>query len=202
MKKIFVTGIGTDVGKTIVSAILTEKFKADYWKPIQAGNLNETDTRRVGQLISNAKTVFHPEAYCFSKAISPHAAAHSDGMKILFSKIKLPVTKNHLIIEGAGGLMVPLNAKALVMDLIPHLKAEVVLVAKNYLGSINHTLLSIDALQARGIKIMGIIFNGITNDESEQYILNYSGVKFIGRIKHTSKMTTDFILRNTANINI
>jgi dethiobiotin synthetase len=199
MRKIFVTGIGTDVGKTIISAIIAEKLKADYWKPIQAGNLNDTDTKRIKRLISNEKTVFHPESYCFSKAISPHAAAHSDGMKINLSKIKLPVTKKHLVIEGAGGLMVPLNQKSLIIDLISNLKAEVVLVAKNYLGSINHTLLSIDILQTRGMNITGIVFNGLSNDESENFILKYSGLKCLARIKHAPKITPEFIVRNTSN---
>src|ERR1035438_4434649 len=121
MRKIFVTGTGTDVGKTIVSAILVEKLKADYWKPVQAGSLNETDTMRVKELITNSKSSFHSEGYCLSGYMSPHAAANSDGIKINLSKIKLPVTKNHLIIEGAGGLMVPLNEKSLVIDLIKQL---------------------------------------------------------------------------------
>jgi dethiobiotin synthetase len=199
MRKIFVTGIGTDVGKTIVSAILAEKLKADYWKPIQAGNLNNTDTRIIKLLISNDKTVFHPEAYCLSKGASPHAAAHDDGIKINLSNIKLPVTKNHLIIEGAGGLMVPLNQKSLIIDLISHLKAEVVLVSKNYLGSINHTLLSIELLKARGLNITGIVFNGLSNNETENYILKYSGLKCLARIKHSPKITPEFIKRNAAD---
>lgn len=199
MRKIFVTGIGTDVGKTIISAILAEKLKADYWKPIQAGNLNDTDTKRVKKLITNEQTVFHPEAYCFSKAVSPHAAAKSDGIKINLLKIKLPVTKNHLIIEGAGGLMVPLNQKLLMIDLISHLDAEVVLVSKNYLGSINHTLLSIEVLMARGVNITGIVFNGLPNEETESFILQYSGLKCLARIKHAPKITPEFIVRNTSN---
>jgi dethiobiotin synthetase len=199
MRKIFVTGIGTDVGKTIVSAIIAEKLKADYWKPIQAGNLNYTDTRIIQKLISNSKTVFHPESYCLSKGASPHIAAQEDGIKINLSKIKLPVTKNNIIIEGAGGLMVPLNQRSLIIDLIAHLKAEVVLVSKSYLGSINHTLLSIELLKARGLKITGIVFNGLSNEDSENYILKYSGLKCLARIKHVQKITPEFISNNASN---
>ncbi len=196
MRKIFVTGIGTDVGKTVIAAILAEKMKADYWKPIQAGNLTNTDTRVIKELITNEKTAFHPEAYCLSKGTSPYAAATADGIKINLSKIKLPVTKNHIIIEGAGGLMVPLNQKSLIIDLIEQLDAEVVLVSKNYLGSINHTLLSIGLLQSKGLKITGIVFNGIPKEDSEKFILNYSGLKCLAKIKHTTKITPEFITRN------
>jgi dethiobiotin synthetase len=196
MRKIFVTGIGTDVGKTVVSAILVEKLKADYWKPVQAGSLNETDTMRVKELITNTKSIFHPEAYCLSGFMSPHAAANIDGIKINLSKIKLPFTKNHLIIEGAGGLMVPLNNKSLVIDLIQQLKAEVILVSKNYLGSINHTLLSIELLKNKGIKIAGIVFNGLPNEESESFILKYSGLKCLAKIKQAPKINPDFISKN------
>jgi len=202
MRKIFVTGIGTDVGKTIISSILVEKLKADYWKPIQAGSLNDTDTMRVKKLISNSKSIFHPESYCLSGFMSPHAAASIDGIKISLSKIKLPATKSNLIIEGAGGLMVPLNDKTLVIDLIKHLKAEVVLVSKNYLGSINHTLLSIDLLKSRDVKITGIVFNGIPNEETEKFILKYSGLKCLAKIKQAKKINPDFISKNAASFQI
>ena len=153
MKRFFVTGIGTDVGKTIASAILVEALRADYWKPIQAGNLSNTDTLKVRSLISNLISVIHPETYRFSKALSPHAAAQADKVKIKTEKIIVPKTTNILVIEGAGGLMVPLNDKSLVIDLIEKFKAEVILVSNNYLGSINHTLLSVEALKSRNIAI-------------------------------------------------
>lgn len=202
MRKIFVTGIGTDVGKTIVSSILVEKLKADYWKPIQAGSLNDTDAMRVKELITNSKSIFHPESYCLSGFMSPHAAASIDGIKISLSKIKLPATKNNIIIEGAGGLMVPLNDKTFVIDLIKHLKAEVVLVSKNYLGSINHTLLSIDLLKSKEIKITGIVFNGPLNEETERFILKYSGLKCLAKIKQAQKINADFISKNATTFQI
>jgi len=168
MKPIFITGIGTDVGKTIVSAILVEKLQADYWKPVQAGDLDNSDTIKVRQLVSNAVSVFHPEAYRLTQPFSPHKAAHLDGVEIDIDKIVLPQTNNQLIIEGAGGLMVPLNNQHLIIDLIERLTADVILVSRNYLGSINHTLLSVEALLGRGINIRAIVFNG----EADEYTQN------------------------------
>lgn len=178
----FVTGIGTDVGKTVIAAILTEALEADYWKPIQAGDLENSDTIKVQKLVSNTKTVFHKETYQLTQPMSPHAAARIDKIEISLDKIQLPKTTNNLIIEGAGGLMVPLNDKVLIIDLIKELDAEVVLVSQNYLGSINHTLLSIESLKTRNIKIAGIIFNGEQNIESEKYILDYTGLTCLGRV--------------------
>ncbi|WP_207423013.1 dethiobiotin synthase [Desertivirga brevis] len=182
MKPLFVTGIGTDVGKTVVSAVLVEKLKADYWKPIQSGDLDNSDTIKVRNLISNSQTVFHPEAYRLTQPFSPHKSAAIDGVEIDFDAIRLPATTNRLLVEGAGGLMVPLNAKHLIVDLIEKLDAEVILVVSNYLGSINHTLLSIEVLKGRNIDLKGIIISGETDTSSESYLSAYSGVKILGRI--------------------
>src|SRR6195952_5566707 len=140
-KPLFITGIGTGIGKTIISAILVEKLKADYWKPIQSGDLDESDTLKVKSLITNTKSVFHPEAYRLTQPYSPHKSADLDNVIIEADKIILPETDNQLIIEGAGGLMVPLADNFLMIDLIKTLNTEVILVSKHYLGSINHTLL-------------------------------------------------------------
>lgn len=177
MRKIFVTGIGTDVGKTVVSAILTEALQADYWKPIQAGNLDYTDTDTARNLVSNGRTVFHPEAYRLQLPASPHQAAAAENIIIEPSQIHLPAVSNNLIIEGAGGLLVPLNNKFLIIDLITQLDCEIILVSRNYLGSINHTLLSIECLQRRQIPIAGLIFNGEPNLASEDFIISYSGLR-------------------------
>lgn len=198
MKRFFVTGIGTDVGKTVASAILVESLHADYWKPIQAGDLDNTDTMKVRSLISNTKSEFHPEIYQLTKPMSPHAAAEADGVKINIDALALPITSNSLIIEGAGGLMVPLNDEFLVVDLIQKLKAEVILVSKNYLGSINHTLLTVEALKKRGIPIAGIIFNGKSNKSSEDYILNYTGLKKLLSIEEEKKIDKEMILKYKA----
>jgi dethiobiotin synthetase len=180
-RPIFVTGIGTGIGKTIVSAILVEKLKADYWKPIQSGDLDNSDTLLVQSLVSNPISKFHPEAYRLTQPFSPHKSASLDGMEIDPFKIMVPQTDNQLIIEGAGGLMVPLNNNFLMIDLIKQLDAEVILVSKNYLGSINHTLLSVEALKTRGIPIKAIVFNGDSDNWSESLIRSYIGqnTKFI-----------------------
>jgi len=181
-KPLFVTGIGTGVGKTLVSAILVEKLKADYWKPIQSGDLDSGDSLTVKNLISNTITRIHPESYRLTQPFSPHKSAAIDGIIIDPDSIILPKTDNTLIIEGAGGLLVPLNDKFLMIDLIKNLGAEVVLVSQNYLGSINHTLLSIYALKNYGIPIKGIIFNGVKDSHTTEFILEDSGLKELGHI--------------------
>lgn len=181
-KPLFITGIGTGIGKTLVAAIVVEKLKADYWKPIQSGDLHSTDTMLVQSLVSNHQTVFHPEAYRLTQPYSPHKSAKLDSIGINEHTIISPATDNMLIIEGAGGLMVPLNDHFLIVDLIKQLDAEAILVSQNYLGSINHTLLSADVLKQRGITIKGIIFNGNADASSEEYILAYTGIPILGRI--------------------
>lgn len=183
-KPIFITGIGTGVGKTIASAVLVEKLQADYWKPIQSGDLDCSDTDTVRKLVTNQISQFHPEAYRLNHPFSPHKSAHLDGIRISMDKIVLPQTDNTLIIEGAGGVMVPLNEKDLMIDLIQKLDVEVVLVVSHYLGSINHSLLSIELLLQRNIPIKGLILNGKPDPESEAIILSYKNVNLLGRIKH------------------
>ncbi len=195
MKKYFITGIGTEVGKTAISAILVEALHADYWKPIQAGDLHQSDTDIVKRLISNTKSQFHPEAYRLNTAASPHVSAMIDDLTISLDKINLPETKNHLVIEGAGGAMVPINGNGdLMIDLMKKLDAEVIIVSKNYLGSINHTLLTVDAMNARNIKIKGIIFNGRPEPSSEEYILNYTKLHCLGNVEEIKYLTKEVIL--------
>lgn len=195
MRKIFVTGIGTDVGKTVVSAILTEAFMADYWKPVQTGSFFSTDSAKVQKWISNELSRIHPEAYSLKQYMSPHAAAELEGVHIEMRSISLPQTTNNLIIEGAGGLMVPLNSSEFIIDLISKFEAEAVLVIQNYLGSINHSLLSIDALKHRNIKIMGLVFNGPPHKLSEDIILGYSGIPLLGRVAKEAEITKEVIDR-------
>ncbi|MBB5637806.1 dethiobiotin synthetase [Pedobacter cryoconitis] len=159
-KPLFITGIGTEVGKTIVSAVLTEQLQADYWKPVQAGDLDHTDSDKVKKLISNSRSIFHPEAFKLSMAASPHRAAKNEGIEIRPQDFSLPETKNQLLIEGAGGLFVPLSYRFLMIDLIRLLGADAVLVVRNYLGCINHTLLSIHALLSKGIPLKHVVLNG------------------------------------------
>jgi dethiobiotin synthetase len=181
-KCFFITGIGTEVGKTIVSAALVEKLQADYWKPVQSGDLDNSDSIKIKNLVSNTKTHIFPEAYRLTQPFSPHKSAALDHISIEAQKFILPEINNTLIIEGAGGLMVPLNDQFLMIDLIKQLGAEVILVSKNYLGSINHTVLSIYALQQYGIPVRGVIFNGPKDDYTESFILGYTGIQFLGHI--------------------
>ena len=157
-KAYFITGIGTEVGKTLVSAIVTEALKADYWKPIQAGDLDNSDSHKVEKMVANRDSVFHKNSYALNTPMSPHAAAEIDGIKIELKNIKRPEIDKDLVIEGAGGLMVPLNNREMIVDLISK-DDRVILVSRHYLGSINHTLLSVEALKSRGIGNIGIIFS-------------------------------------------
>ena len=179
--KLFITGIGTDVGKTVAATIITQALEADYWKPIQAGDLDNSDSHKVKAYVSNQKTVFHPNSYALHTPASPHYAAEIDGITIDLTQIKEPVTENHLVIEGAGGILVPLNTTNTIADLIqPDYK--VIVVSRHYLGSINHTLLTIEALQNRNIAVAGIVFSGDENQATESIILSKTGLKCIGRI--------------------
>lgn len=198
MKRIFVTGIDTDIGKTVVSAILTEALEADYWKPIQAGNLDDTDTDLVRRLISNSKSVLHPEAYRLTQPLSPHAAAAADGVTIDMDVIRSSMPSSNgrdLIIEGAGGVMSPVNDSFVVMDLIKGLDAEAVIVSKHYLGSINHTLLTIDAMRRKGLPLVGVFFNGKPVQSSVDFILRYSGIKALGFIAEEKSLDKEVVRR-------
>ncbi|MFB9109548.1 dethiobiotin synthase [Flavobacterium gyeonganense] len=179
--KIFITGISTDVGKTVASTIVVEALEADYWKPIQAGDLDNSDSHKIKTRISNSKTKIFENSYQLNTPASPHFAAEIDGIEIDLKEIQEPKTENHLIIEGAGGIFVPLNEKDTIADLIqPDYK--VIIVSRHYLGSINHTLLTIEAIQNRGFQVHGIIFSGSENQSTESLILNKTGIKCIGRI--------------------
>ena len=191
-KRIFVTGISTEVGKTIASAIITEALGADYWKPVQAGDLDYSDSHKIADLISNEATTIHPNSYALKYPMSPHASAALEGIEIDVDLIIEPTTDNHLVIEGAGGLLVPLNDKSTILDLIkPNYK--VVLVSRHYLGSINHSLLSINKLQEMGCDIK-VLFSGTENKATEEIIVKMSGVEVLGRIDEEELFDKEVIL--------
>ena len=180
MKKYFITGISTEVGKTVASAIVTEALEADYWKPVQAGELENADAHKVARFISNNKTVIHANSYALHTPMSPHAAAAIDGVTIDLSIIIQPKTANNLVIEGAGGILVPLNNTATILDLIkPDYK--VIVVSRHYLGSINHTLLTVKLLQEKGFDV-SIIFSGDEHKTTEDIIIKMTNASVIGRI--------------------
>ncbi|WP_435260683.1 dethiobiotin synthase [Tenacibaculum sp. nBUS_03] len=178
--KYFITGISTEVGKTVISAIITEALEADYWKPVQAGELDNSDTLKVEKLISNNVSKFYPNSYALHSPMSPHAAAEIDGVSIDSNNIKEPLTENHLVIEGAGGVLVPLNDSETILDLIKP-TYKVIVVSRHYLGSINHTLLTVNLLKEKGFDV-SIIFSGSEHKTTESIIKKMTGVTVIGRV--------------------
>lgn len=188
----FVTAIGTDSGKTLISSILVEALKADYWKPVQAGM--PTDTETVEELVSNGITKFHPETHLFKLPVSPHAAAKFEHLTVVLDDFVLPETENDIVIEGAGGVLVPLNDEDFVIDIAKELNVPVILVVNNYLGSINHSLLTINYLESNNIPVRGVIFNGETNEESERIIEKHSGYKVLLRLPQLSLINKEVIV--------
>jgi len=199
-KAIFITGIGTGVGKTLTSAVLVEALSADYWKPVQCGNLENSDSVVVKSLISNPISEVYPESYKFKTASSPHYAANVEGAKIDLGKCIPPDTNKTLIIEGAGGLLVPLSHSETIADLIGTLNAPVVLVCRNYLGSINHTLLSIEVLKQRGLKLLGLIFSGPNFLDNEEIIKHFGEAVILGRIEEAEEVNKEFVKREALKV--
>jgi dethiobiotin synthetase len=193
-KKYFVTGIDTEVGKTFVSTILVEALQADYQKLVQAGD-EERDLDFVQNHIQNSETTIFPEAVFLKHPMSPHASAELEGKEVAMDDLKLQTSdKEYFIIEGAGGLMVPINYQETLLDwLEKQTDLEVILVSKNYLGSINHSLLSIQALQDRNIPIKGIIFNGEITPSSEKAILEIGKVDYLGRVLPEKELNSEVL---------
>lgn len=190
-KKFVVTGIGTGVGKTVVSAILSEALRANYWKPVQAGDLDNSDSMKVESWTDKVNVL--PETFKLRQPMSPHAAAEIDN--VIIDAVNLyPPTVEPLIIEGAGGLMVPLNSSGLTyLDVFEHWKLPVILVSRHYLGSINHTLMSCELLKNKGLQIAGIIFIGDENPATESIILKVTGAPMIMRIPEVERINKRII---------
>ena len=169
--KLFITGIGTEIGKTVCSAVLVQHFKADYWKPVQSGDLHHTDSHKITAWTDY--TICYPETYRLQLAASPHQSAREENIQIDLDNFQLPETDRPLIVEGAGGLMVPLSDNRFIIDLIDLLNLPAALVIRNYLGCINHSLLSIMALQQRNIKLKYLILNGEFPEDTERVICSF-----------------------------
>lgn len=199
-KKIIVAGISTDTGKTVASAILCRALKADYWKPVQAGDLHNTDSHKIKRW--SPTTSIQPEAYRLTSPMSPHAAADIDTIQIEESALSIPMTNNQLVIELAGGLMVPLRNDYLIIDWVANTGIPVVLVSNYYLGSINHTLLSWEALMSRGIPVLGIIFNGEKNDSTFDVILKRTQANCLLEIKKEKEITPEIISNYAARFTL
>lgn len=193
-----VAGIGTDVGKTVVSAILTTLLKGDYWKPIQCGNEETSDTAIMKQwLDEKMHTIFSP-AYSFKVSLSPHHAARLEHTPIQMDSILLPQTSSPLIIEGVGGILVPLTKNRTCLDVFKSWNCQWVVVSKHYLGSINHTLLTIEILKKLSIPILGLVFNGENNPDSEEAILEISQLPVLGRLLPERNLNKHTIQRYAA----
>lgn len=188
-KGVFVAGIGTDVGKTVISAILTEHFKFDYWKPLQCGNLEKADSDTVRELISNEISQVHDEVYNLEQPVAPTTAAKLDNITIDPEAFVFPKSERPIVVEGVGGLLVPLTERLLVIDLIRQFEIPIVLVVRHYLGSINHTLLSIEALKSREINLIGLVISGGENKESEEIICKVSNERIVAHVPLLEEMT-------------
>jgi dethiobiotin synthetase len=199
MAPIFITGIGTGIGKTIVSAIITRSLNAGYWKPIQAGTAGETDSECVRRLLTGTDCNVYPETYSLAMAASPHISAREEGLRIDVETIarELPGAGGHLVIEGAGGLMVPLNDDEFMIDLIEKLNAKVILVSRNYLGSINHSLLTAAAGRMRNLNIIGWVFNDQFLDYEEEIAI-WSGFPKIASVPYCEEPDDRFIKTQAA----
>ena len=193
-KAFFITGTDTDVGKTIVSAILSKGLGAAYWKPIQSGLEGETDTERVQSLTGLPAHHFFKEAYRLHKPLSPHLAAKEDGVRISLEAINFPQNmKNfkHLIVEGAGGLMAPLNERHFMMDLIEKLSIPVLLVSRSGLGTINHTLLSIEKIRKHSLSLLGVVMNGPLNRGNREAIIHFGKTEVLAEIEPINSLNAE-----------
>ena len=183
-RRIFVAGTGTGVGKTMVSAILAAGLPARYWKPIQSGLEEQTDTEWVREKTDLPLNHFYPETYRFRFPLSPHAAAEKDGIHIDLERMNLPQTcGDRLIVEGAGGIMVPLNEHHLMLDLMKKLAIPILLVAKSGLGTINHTLLSLDLLKNHSVQVWGVVMNGPLNPDNRKAIEHFGNTSVCAEIE-------------------
>lgn len=180
----FVTGSDTGIGKTVVSALLTLGLNGSYWKPIQSGLEEETDTQFVKRVTGLPETHFIEERYRLSEPLSPQASSAIDGVEIHMNDFRLPrYITGHLIVEGAGGLLVPINNEEMIIDLIRHLKLPVLLVVRSELGTLNHTFLSLEALRSRKIPVLGVVMNGPKNPGNREAIENYGDVEVIAELE-------------------
>ena len=182
MNGFFVTGTDTDVGKTLVSSWLLTQLDASYWKPVQAGVMPETDSLVVRRLAEIEPDRILSEAYVLPEAIAPHEAARRAGIAIDMAKFVPPVSDRLLVVEGAGGLMVPLTDTAYVIDLAAELHLPLILVARSTLGTINHTLLSLEAIRRRGLPLAGVVINGPETPHNRAAIERYGQVEVIAEI--------------------
>jgi dethiobiotin synthetase len=195
MRGVIVAGIGTEVGKTLVAVALCERLHAMYWKPVASGSEDgPTDDLLAKRLLRGGDERVLPTTYSFTKSLSPHVAARLDGQAIELANLRLPLSSTPIVVELAGGVAVPLNDRETNLDLIQKLALPVVVVSRHYLGSINHSLLTIEALRMRGVAIAGIIFNGDELPDTERIILQLAGVRCLGRVPNLKQVDSDALV--------
>lgn len=202
---IFVTGTDTDIGKTVVAACLVRALDADYWKPIQSGLADGRDQDTVAELSGLDARRIHPSAYELQAPLSPHEAARLENKTLDMNAFELPPTENNLVVEGAGGALVPINDDALMINLMERLGLPIVVVARSRLGTINHTLLTLEALRARNLTILGVIVNGPSNSANVDAIRTYGKIKILLELELISPLDSDGIneaARNFESINL
>jgi dethiobiotin synthetase len=198
----FITAIDTNIGKTLISSVLVQKLGFDYWKPIQSGLESPTDTETVQSLVKRTDVTFHTERFRLNQPLSPHNAAELDNISIKLTDFNLPTNRN-LIIEGAGGVMVPLNYEGdTMLDLMRTFPCEIIIVSKNYLGSINHTLMTCNVLKNAGLTVKGLIFSGERNESSEKVIQIVSNLPILGYIPTLTDINKEVIDQLSRNIEL
>lgn len=203
MRGVIVAGIGTDVGKTVASAVLCEALGADYWKPVASGSeAGPTDDEVVALLLRDGRARVHPCTYVFKRPLSPHAAAALEGASISLDRFGLPEVPRPIVVELAGGVLVPLSDEHTNMELIGRLDLPVVVVSQHYLGSINHTLLTLEALRAHGASVMGVIFNGEELPDTERIIARMGAVRVLGRIPRLAAVDAESIAAIAAGFRV
>ncbi len=198
VKGFFITGIGTDVGKTVAAAVIAKALEADYWKPVQCGDLHNSDSIKIERL-TGLKTL--PEAYRLKAPMSPHAAAELEGIELNIDAIELPRSEKPIVVEGAGGVLVPLNSTETYLDLIVKLNLPVVLVTRHYLGSINHTMLSWKVLKEAGLNVVALVISGKVHESTESYFETQMDVPFI-RIIELKELSLEAIEAEAERLNV
>ncbi len=187
---VFVTGTDTDIGKTVAAACLVQALKGNYWKPVQSGLADGTDTATVQNLVCHDDLVLFPSIYELKQPLSPHEAARRDGVKIAMNRFRLPKSERPLVVEGAGGVLVPLNERALMIDLIKKFKLPVIVVARSGLGTINHTLLTLKALNDKKCTVLGVITNGSRNAANVAAIETYGRTRVLWQLSRIKPLNT------------
>jgi dethiobiotin synthase len=188
---LFITGTDTGIGKTLLSSLLVAALDRDYWKPIQTGSSEGTDRETVIKQAGISPSRAHPEAYIFDPPVSPHLAAEWRGMEIDIERIQRPASAKEFVIEGAGGIMVPINSSLFMLDLARHLKTSLVIATRTALGTINHTLLTVNSIRSAQLPMTGVVMIGEESKDNRRAVERYGNVPVIGWIPRLERIDRD-----------